>query len=87
MKAERVDFRINPDLKHLIAQAARLENVSLSAFFIEAAAARARELMATEELLMLSNAERQRFLDLLENPPEPAEALRKAMRRHQEMGL
>lgn len=87
MKAERVDFRITPELKHLISQAARLKNLSLSAFFIEAATSRARELMATEEVLMLSAAERERFLDLLENPPEPPEALRKAMQRHQEMDL
>lgn len=37
---------------------------------------------AEERITMLSDRDRDRFLQLLENPPEPNAALRKAMGEH-----
>ncbi len=37
---------------------------------------------AEERVLKLSNRDRNRFLDLLDNPPAPNAALRKAMSKH-----
>lgn len=36
-------------------------------------------------VIRLSPEESKRFLDLIENPPEPNEALKKAMKRHDEL--
>ena len=35
-----------------------------------------------ERMTVLSNRDRDRFLELIENPPEPAAALRKALAEH-----
>lgn len=81
-KLERIDFRITSKIKQALNYAAELSGVSLSTFLIEAAQEKAAHVIHEQELLVLTNKERNRFLALLESPPKPAAKLKIAMRRY-----
>jgi uncharacterized protein (DUF1778 family) len=83
---ERVDVRMDPEVKQLWEHGARLSGVSLSAFIKMAATQRATEIIDTYETLQLSAAESAWFLDLLRGPTgEPTPAMREAAERRREL--
>ncbi len=81
-RTERIDLRVDAELKALFVRAAQLSGSNLSAFVIDTVRARAQRLVEEHERIVLSNRARDRFLDVLENPPAPNEALRRAARKH-----
>ncbi|MCY2925957.1 MAG: DUF1778 domain-containing protein [Planctomycetota bacterium] len=80
----RLDVRLAPQQKDLIEQAAELSAQSLSGFVVSVLVDQARKVVDRHTTIRLSNRDRDRFLALLDNPPPPAPALRKAARRHRE---
>lgn len=81
-KTERLDFRVTAEFKQLAAQAAQLSGTNLTAFMIEAVRARAIKTIEAYERITLNNESRDRFLQLLANPPAPNAALRKAAKKY-----
>jgi uncharacterized protein (DUF1778 family) len=77
---ERMDFRLSPDHKALIEKAAAYSGESLTGFAIGRLVEEARRVVREHEALVLSARDRDRFLALLEAPPAPTEALRRAAR-------
>ena len=77
-KNERLDLRVSSDIKALFSRAAEYSGTTMTAFVIEAARQRAQELIDQNEMVILNNEARDLFLEMLVNPPEPAEALRRA---------
>lgn len=65
--------------KLLIEQAARLTGLTPTAFVKSNAIKAAREALSEKTTVLLSDADWNLVIDLLENPPEPNEALRKLM--------
>jgi uncharacterized protein (DUF1778 family) len=78
-KEERIDLRTSREVKELIQRAAELLGTSMSAFIIYRAYDAAREVIAQQEGLVLSDRERDQFLELLERPPRPNRALRQLL--------
>ncbi len=74
----RVELRLKPEDKALLARAAALERLDLTSFILRAALPRAQEVIAQSEKLRLSERDSLRVLDLLENPPEPTVRLLRA---------
>lgn len=81
-KMKRIDLRVTSQIKTTLANAAELTGLSLSAFLIETAYERARNLIKEEEILKLSDAERDKLLLLLERKPKPAAKLKAAMLKY-----
>lgn len=81
-KDERLDFRVTAEFKELITRAAEISGTSVSALLIESARIRVMELLDQHDQLILSNAARDQFLELLANPPAPNAALRKATKEY-----
>lgn len=81
-KSERIDFRVNTEVKALFTRAAELSGTSLSGFVLEAARQRAMELIESHERIVLNNQDRDTFLAALSNPSAPAESLRRAANRY-----
>ena len=79
-KAERINLRASKEAKDLIQRAADLLGTTVSAFIISHAYEAAKKVVADQEILLLSNRDRDRFLTALENPPAPNEALRELLR-------
>ena len=65
---------------HWKAYAAALERLDLARFIPRAAPPRAKATIAEAVHLKLSERDSSRVLDLLENPPDPPERLKRAAR-------
>ncbi|KAF2990839.1 DUF1778 domain-containing protein [Methylocystis sp. MJC1] len=71
----RVELRLKPEDKAVLARAAALERLDLTGFILRAALPRAQDVIAQAERLQRSERDSLRVLDLLENPPEPTARL------------
>ena len=74
----RVELRLKPEDKAVLARAAALERLDLTSFILRAVLPRAQDVIAQSERLHLSERDSLRVLDLLENPPEPTARLLRA---------
>ncbi len=80
LKNERIDLRTNDEEKKLLERAAELKHLSLSSYIITTSLKQAKIDLDEEEVLLLSNQDRNLILAALENPPEPTEALKRLFR-------
>lgn len=78
---DRINLRTPHETKAVIEQAAELIGTSLSAFMLTHAYEAAKRVISEQQMLTLSNRDRDAFLDALENPPAANEALRELLRR------
>lgn len=84
LKQSRVDFRVSAEQKELLERAASLKGLSVSSYLLSNSIEAATKDIESHEKLVLSDNDRDLFLSLMENPPEPNQALKSAMRRFQE---
>jgi uncharacterized protein (DUF1778 family) len=81
----RIEFRLSFLAKEEIERAALVQNRSLTDFATAVLTETARKVLAeqtNQELVRLSNRDRDRFLAMLDADAEPNHALRAAARRH-----
>lgn len=77
-REERLGFRLNRQTKGLIERAARLEGRKVTEFCVSALAETARRTIEQHETLVLSEADRKVFFDVLMTPPPANERLERA---------
>jgi len=82
MKTARLEFRVDPDAKGLIQQAAAFLGTSLTDFAAATLTDRAREIVEGHTIIRLANRDRDAFLAALDAPPEPSDALKRAFDQH-----
>lgn len=78
--SERFDIRLPANAKQLLIQAAEISGNTLTGLVLNAALDRARDILQTHQHFRLNAEDWQRFLDALDQPPAPNEALRSAWR-------
>lgn len=83
-KEKRIDLRVTSEQKELLEKAAELKGMSLSAYLLSHGLTVAQAELEAYQKLVLSDRDRDRFLELLASPPKPLPALKKAMRKFQE---
>ena len=76
VKDSRVDFRVSDVQKSLLERAAEIKHLSLSSYILSSSIKQAELDIAENEMLILSNRDRDLVMSALENPLEPNEALR-----------
>lgn len=76
VKDSRVDFRVSDVQKSLLEKAAEIKHLSLSSYILSSSIKQAEQDIAENEMLILSNRDRDLIMSALENPPEPNEALK-----------
>lgn len=76
-----LDLTLTGDVGQLIRSAAALRGQPLDEFVLDAAAEASSRVLAGEATTVLSDRDRDRFLELLDHPSEPNEALRRAAGR------
>ena len=81
VESSRINLRTSPEAKALIERAAALMGTTVSAFMLQNAYAAARQVVADNETLMLSQEAFEDFIAACERPSEPNEALRALMAR------
>jgi len=80
----RIQIKTTQDIKSTLSRAATLSHQSISAFLLDAAFERAKNVLKAHEMITLSNVERERFFTLLETSDEPNDALKVAMSEYLE---
>ena len=78
----RFNFRLPADIKDRIEKAAIVSGLTVTDFAINALANTADEVLEKHHNRILSDRDRDIFLDMLENPPEPNEALLAAVKEY-----
>jgi uncharacterized protein (DUF1778 family) len=81
-RAERLGFRVDEATKALIQRAADLDHRNVTDFCLAAITQAARKTVAEHETITLGAADSAVLFDVLMNPPEPNERLRRAMEAH-----
>lgn len=75
-KSGRIDLRTDADQKTLLERAAEINHVSLSSYILSSSLKQAQIDLAENEVVYLSDKERAFVMNLLDNPPEPNDALK-----------
>ena len=81
LKKERIELRVASSAKELIQPAMAVSGLTAGDLAYEGA----RQVLADHERMVLLGADREAFLDALLNPPEPAEKLVAAVKRHRQL--
>ncbi len=80
-ESARINLRTSPEAKALIERAAAIMGSTVSSFMLQNAYEAARRLVAEQEVITLSDRDRDAFLAALEKPAEPTQVLIDLMRR------
>src|SRR2546425_12519485 len=79
LKATKVQLRLRPDQKAVLARAAALRQTSLSNFMLEHAYEAAQQVLAEQVDIVMPAAEWEAFCKALDAPPRTIPALRKLL--------
>lgn len=80
-KTARMELRLAPSAKQLIQRAMAVTGLNAGDLAYEGA----RRVLDEHERMLLTGSDRDAFLDAVANPPEPAEELVAALRRHRSL--
>ena len=80
IESARINLRTSPEAKALIERAAAIMGSTVSSFMLQNAYEAARRLVAQQEVLTLSDRDRDAFISALESPAAPTQALVDLMR-------
>jgi uncharacterized protein (DUF1778 family) len=81
-RTARLEARIAPEALRIVRRAAELQGRSISDFVVAAAQEVAHRTIEQAQVIRLSVADQQRFVDLLLNPPALTPALKRARKAH-----
>jgi uncharacterized protein (DUF1778 family) len=84
-RSTRLEARISPDALAVVKRAAEIQGRSLSDFVVAAAQEAAQRTIAEMQVIRLAVEDQRALADALENPPEPARALRRARDAHRRL--
>jgi len=84
-EGNRIELRIKPEEKAILARAAALEHVDLTAFILRKMLPEAQAVVERSERVTLSGRDSLAVLDLLENLPKPAARLKRAAKAGQKL--
>lgn len=79
-ESARINLRTSPEAKALIERAAAIMGSTVSSFMLQNAYEAASRVVAQQEMITLSDRDRDAFLRALDTPPEPTPALIELMR-------
>lgn len=80
-----IPARMPQEVYDRIAAASETIGATLNQFVVQSALERANDVLERERTIALSMEAAERVFDLIENPPEPNEWMKEAMRRREEL--
>jgi uncharacterized protein (DUF1778 family) len=81
-RPDRISLRLGRDAKRKLERAAAYSDKTLTDFVIDVALQRADAIVRQHEVITLTQAEWERFQEMLLNPPEPNKRLKQALAEH-----
>ena len=85
MKQDRIEIRTSQSERKQFEQAACLLGMNLSEFLRRTALEKSSEVIRENNSIILSNEDRDAFLNALQNPPEPNKKLKQAQKYHKKL--
>ena len=82
---ERIPARMPTAVYERIVEAARTVGSTLNQFLVQSALEKADEILERERVITLSSKAAKTVFDLMDNPPEPNERLKKAISRSEKV--
>jgi len=82
--ARQIAISVTPEEKELLEQAASLKGVSLNQYMLVRALGAAREEIEKVDRIVLSDRDRDLFVEVMENPPELKGKFKEAIRDYQQ---
>jgi len=79
-ESARINLRTSLEVKEMIERAAAAVGATVSSFMLQNATEVARRVLAEQEVIVLSDRDRDAFLKAIDNPAEPTQALIDLMR-------
>ena len=80
-KGERIQIRITPEHKEMIDRAAKLTGRNRTDFIVQSAYSAAQSVLLDQTIFQFSDAGWEHFVDRLDHPPEPGDALKSLMQQ------
>lgn len=80
-KDDVIQIRATADMKAFLARAASLRGQKLSEFILDSARREAEDAILDQRMFFLDDEAHERFLEMLDAPPVPSEALRELLTR------
>lgn len=81
---ERIPARMPTAVYERLVEAAQAVGATLNQFLVQSALEKANAILEQERTIKLSSVSADAVFTLMENPPEPNEYLKKAMKRRKE---
>lgn len=82
IKNERITARVSEQVKSTLNNAADITGSTLNQFLIQAALEKAENIIEKDKVIYLSNKDAEVFFTALENPPEPNQKLKTALKNY-----
>jgi len=82
MREHRIEFRSNDRERKQFEEAAFFLGMNLSTFARKTMLEKSEEILKKNNIIVLSNEDRDAFLHAFENPPKPNARLKKALKAH-----
>jgi uncharacterized protein (DUF1778 family) len=86
-KSRRIAFRLTEELGEQLERAVALSGRSQTDLITEAIAEKTSEVIREQYILELTDRDMDALLEAIANPPEPNEAMRRAVARMRELGM
>lgn len=83
-KTNRIDLRVSKEQKELLETAASIKGLSLSSYLLANCLSIAQADIVEHQKLVLSDRDRDLFLSLIADPPQPKQELVAAMQEFQQ---
>ena len=80
-KASRFSIRVSANQKRVIAEAARIQDTTISDFVLEQSLTTAQQVIADQVQFKLPKKQWKEFCEALDAPPKPISALRKLLNK------
>jgi uncharacterized protein (DUF1778 family) len=84
-KSGRLEARVTPEMKEMFQEAADLEGLSLTDFYVRSVREAAQRVLREREIIELSQRDRVAFVNALLNPPPPSARLQSAAQRYKQV--
>lgn len=78
----RITARVPQAVQEKLMQAAELTGSTLNQFVVQSALERAEQIIDRERVIALNREDAAMLIDLLENPPKPNDALKRALKSY-----
>lgn len=86
-KTERITARVSANIREQLIEAAAFSGSTLNQFLVQAAIEKAQAVIEKERNIRLSYKDAEFFFKALENPPDPNEKLKNAVKKYKISGL